>query len=42
MIAVKLVGRIGNQLFIYAAAEAIRQKRGHNEKIVFYDESVLR
>ena len=42
MIAVKLVGRIGNQLFIYAAAEAIRQKRGRNEKIVFYDESILR
>lgn len=42
MIAVKLVGRIGNQLFIYAAAEAIRQKRGRNEKIVFFDESILR
>lgn len=41
MIAVNLVGRIGNQLFIYAAAEAIRQKRGRNEKIVFYDESIL-
>ena len=41
MIAVSLVGRIGNQLFIYAAAEAIRQKRGRNEKIVFYDYPVL-
>ncbi len=41
MIAVSLVGRIGNQLFIYAAAEAIRQKRGRNEKIVFYDQSIL-
>ena len=42
MIAVELIGRIGNQLFIYAAAEAIRQKRGRNEKIVFYDESILK
>ena len=42
MIAVELMGRIGNQLFIYAAAEAIRQKRGRNEKIVFYDESILK
>lgn len=41
MIAVSLVGRIGNQLFIYAAAEAIRQKRGRNEKIVFFDHSIL-
>ena len=41
MIAVSLVGRIGNQLFIYAAAEAVRQKRGRYEKIVFYDESIL-
>lgn len=41
MIAVSLVGRIGNQLFIYAAAEAIRQKRGRKEKIVFYDQSIL-
>lgn len=41
MIAVSLVGRIGNQLFIYAAAEAIRQKRGRNEKIVFYDQAIL-
>lgn len=41
MIAVSLVGRIGNQLFIYAAAEAIRQKRGRNEKIIFYDQPVL-
>lgn len=37
MIAVNLVGRIGNQLFEYAMAEALRQKRGKNEKIVFYD-----
>lgn len=41
MIAVSLVGRIGNQLFIYAAAEAIRQRRGRDEKIVFYDQPVL-
>ena len=41
MIAVKLIGRIGNQLFIYAIAEAIRQRRGRNEKIVFYDKEIL-
>lgn len=41
MIHVSLVGRIGNQLFIYAAAEAFRQQRGKNEKIVFYDETIL-
>ena len=42
MIHVSLVGRIGNQLFIYAAAEAFRQKRSRKEKIVFYDEPVLK
>ncbi len=42
MIHVSLIGRIGNQLFIYAAAEAFRQKRGRREKIVFYDESILK
>ncbi|WP_405373423.1 alpha-1,2-fucosyltransferase [Pseudobutyrivibrio sp.] len=41
MIAVHLMGRIGNQLFIYAAAEAIRQKRGQNEKIVFFDNEIV-
>lgn len=41
MIAVKLIGRIGNQLFIYALAEALRQRRGGNEKIVFYDNEIL-
>lgn len=37
MIYVNLVGRIGNQLFQYAMAESLRQKRGGNEKIVFCD-----
>lgn len=41
MIVVNLIGRIGNQLFIYAIAEAIRQRRGRNEKIVFYDKEIL-
>ena len=41
MIAVRLIGRIGNQLFIYALAEALRQKRGRNEKIVFYDQQIV-
>ena len=41
MIVVKEVGRIGNQLFMYAIAEAIRQRRGRNEKIVFYDKEIL-
>lgn len=41
MIAVHLMGRIGNQLFIYAAAEAVRQRRGRNEKIVFYDDQIV-
>lgn len=41
MIAVNLVGRIGNQLFIYALAEALRQRRGRNEKIVFYDKQIV-
>lgn len=41
MIAVDLVGRIGNQLFIYAYAEALRQQRGGKEKIIFYDAPVL-
>ena len=41
MIAVDLAGRIGNQLFIYAFAEALRQKRGKNEKIIFYDKAIL-
>lgn len=40
MIAVNLVGRIGNQLFEYAMAEALRQKRGKNEKIIFYDHGI--
>lgn len=37
MIVVNLQGRIGNQLFINAMAEAVRQKRGRDERIVFYD-----
>ena len=40
MIFVDLKGRIGNQLFIYAFAECIRQRRGGKEKIVFYDEDI--
>jgi len=42
MIYVDLRGRIGNQLFIYAFAEALRQKRGGKEKIVFYDYPILK
>lgn len=41
MIAVRLIGRIGNQLFIYALAETLRQKRGRNEIIVFYDQQIV-
>ena len=41
MIYVDLKGRIGNQLFIYAYAEALRKKRNRNEKIVFLDYPVL-
>ena len=41
MIYVDLVGRIGNQLFIYAMAEALRQRRGGKEKIVFYDRQII-
>ena len=42
MIVFYLQGRIGNQLFMYAMAEAIRHKRGLNEKIVFYDEDIVK
>ena len=42
MIYVNLVGRIGNQLFIYAMAEALRQRRGGKETIVFCDEEILK
>lgn len=41
MIYFHLQGRIGNQLFMYAMAEAIRQKRNKYEKIVFLDKDVL-
>lgn len=41
MIFVDLKGRIGNQLFIYAAAENIRNKRGKNEKIIFFDKDII-
>lgn len=42
MIYVDLKGRIGNQLFIYAFAEALRQKRGGKERIVFYDYPIVK
>lgn len=41
MIYVLLRGRIGNQLFIYAMAEALREKRGLDEEIVIDDAAVL-
>ncbi len=41
MIYVDLKGRIGNQLFIYAFAEALRKERGRNEKIIFCDYPIL-
>lgn len=42
MIYLKLEGRIGNQLFQFAYAEAIRQKRGRNEIIVVDDYEVCK
>ena len=41
MIYVDLKGRIGNQLFIYAFAENLRQKRKRNETIIFNDYHIL-
>lgn len=41
MIYLRLTGRIGNQLFMYAMAESIRQRRGLNEKIIICDKRVL-
>lgn len=41
MISLILRGRIGNQLFMYAYAEALRQMRGGKEKIRIYDYEVL-
>lgn len=40
MINVYLVGRLGNQLFTYAMAEALRQRRGGHEKIVCYCDQI--
>ena len=40
MIYVIMSGRLGNQLFMYAAAEALRQKRGRKEKILINDYDV--
>ena len=41
MILLYLKGRIGNQLFMFAFAEALRQKFGKNEKIIIDDTEVL-
>lgn len=41
MIYVFMRGRIGNQLFIQGAAEALREKRGRGEEIVVDDSEVL-
>lgn len=40
MIYLILKGRIGNQLFIYAMAEALREKRNQNERIIIDDSEV--
>ena len=39
MIYVKLRGRIGNQLFIYAMARSVQCKQGKNNKIVIDEKS---
>lgn len=41
MIFVDLKGRIGNQLFVYAAAESLRRRRNRNEKIIFFDKDII-
>lgn len=41
MIYVKLRGRIGNQLFIYAMARSVQCKQGKNNKIVIDESEVL-
>lgn len=42
MIYLILSGRIGNQLFMYAAAEEVRRQLGSNEEIVVNDRDVLK
>ena len=42
MIYLILSGRVGNQLFMYAAAEEVRKQLGGNDEIVVNDRDVLK
>lgn len=41
MIYLIMSGRLGNQLFMYAAAEALRQERGNHEEIIINDFDII-